>query len=69
MGMYVKMDERNRVTLPKEAAQLFKNGGVEIRVEKERVILKPAPTWDEMFGSLPKLDMNAFAKQHQEDAE
>ncbi len=41
MGMYVKMDARNRVTLPKEAAELFENAIVNVKREKNRVVLEP----------------------------
>ncbi len=41
MGMYVKLDERNRLTLPKSAAVLFENGLVALKREKNRIILEP----------------------------
>lgn len=39
--MYVKLDDRNRITLPKDAAALFENGLVDLRREDEKVVLEP----------------------------
>jgi hypothetical protein len=32
------------------------------------ILLKPVPSWDEVFGSCPNIDMKKFAKQHEEDS-
>ena len=39
--MYVKLDERNRLTLPKSAAVLFEGALVDVEKKDGCVILKP----------------------------
>lgn len=41
MGIFVKLDERNRLTLPKDAAELFENKLVAITKQENKVVLEP----------------------------
>lgn len=53
MGEFVRMDDRRRVTLPPEMAELFSEGIIRVRKEKNRVVLESVKDpFKELHGSL-----------------
>ncbi|MBI4360575.1 hypothetical protein HY572_02255 [Candidatus Micrarchaeota archaeon] len=41
MGEFVRMDDRRRVTLPLEMAELFSEGIIRVKKQKDKVVLEP----------------------------
>ena len=62
------IDKFGRVLLPKEIRGNFTSHKLVARKEKGGILLKPVPSWDEVFGSCPNIDMKKFAKQHEEES-
>ncbi|MBI3588407.1 hypothetical protein HY995_02775 [Candidatus Micrarchaeota archaeon] len=63
---FVSVDRFGRVLLPKKLRESFQTSSFIAEKRGEELLFKPVPTFKEMFGSMPKLDLKKFAKQHQE---
>lgn len=67
MEYLIKMDNLGRLVLPKKLRGSLKTREFTASANKAGILLKPVPTWDEICGSSPNIDMKAFAKQHKEE--
>jgi len=67
VDVVVKIDKFGRIHLPKAVRQ---EAGAEVfvvRAKHKEIRLSAVPTLDEMFGSMPEIDMVKFRKQREED--
>ncbi|MCD5409927.1 MAG: AbrB/MazE/SpoVT family DNA-binding domain-containing protein [Methanocellales archaeon] len=53
----VVVDTHGRIVIPKRVRKVFKTNKFEIEVRNEKIELKPIKSLDELFGSLPELDL------------
>lgn len=60
------IDKFGRITLPKEIRQKLGSKELTAEVRGGKLLLAPAPSWDDMTGTFPNLDMEDFKKQHDE---
>lgn len=65
----VVVDAHGRIVIPKLVRRIFKTNRFRIEVKKEKIELKPIKSLDELFGSLPELDLKRIRKEHSEEAE
>jgi bifunctional DNA-binding transcriptional regulator/antitoxin component of YhaV-PrlF toxin-antitoxin module len=63
----VVVDRHGRVVIPKSIRKIFKTNRFEIGVKREKIELKPIKSLDELFGSLPELDLKRIRKEHEEE--
>jgi len=63
----VVIDKQGRMVIPKNVRKIFKTSKFEIDVKKEKIELKPIKSLDELFGSLPELDLKQIRKEHEEE--
>ncbi|ATZ60651.1 MAG: hypothetical protein BME93_00385 [Methanosarcinales archaeon Met12] len=62
------VDTHGRIVIPKRVRKIFKTNRFEIGVKKEKIELKPIKSLDELFGSLPELDLKLIKREHEEEA-
>ena len=61
----VNIDERGRILLPRWARIRLKGRKAVVHKGKEgQIIIEPAMSVDEAFGSLPDIDIEGFRKEH-----
>ncbi len=65
----VKLDRFGRILLPSSVRKLLRTKKFMVEIEEEEVKLRPIPEWEEMFGSMKKISISKFKKQHGEDME
>ncbi|MDI6640434.1 MAG: hypothetical protein QMC77_07335 [Methanocellales archaeon] len=63
----VVVDRHGRIVIPKRVRKIFKTNRFEIDVKKEKIELMPIKSLDELFGSLPELDLKQIKKEHEEE--
>ncbi len=68
MEATINMDESGRMVLPKAMRGAFQSRVFVAKLENRAITLKPIQTWDEAFGSLKRVDMKKFARQHEENS-
>ena len=61
------LDKHGRVVIPNFIRKIFKTDRFEIDVKKDKIELKPIKNLDELFGSLPELDLRRIKKEHREE--
>ena len=65
MGTFVNVDSSGRMVLPKKIREVVQASCFDVRLEtKERIVFVPVKSTDEMFGSMPELDIEGFRKEH-----
>ncbi len=69
MPLVLKVDNFGRITLPKNIRNAVNALEFEVLIENREIRLKPVPSWEEMKGAFPKLDMVSFKKEHDEEWE
>lgn len=65
----VVVDAHGRMVIPKSVRRIFKTNRFKIEAKKEKIELKPIKSLDELFGSLPELDLKRIRKEHFEEVE
>lgn len=63
----VIVDMHGRIVIPKRVRNIFKTNKFEIEVRNEKIELKPIKSLDELFGSLPELDLKLIRREHEEE--
>jgi len=63
----VVVDEYGRIVIPKRVRKIFRTSKFEIDVKEEKIELKPIKSLDELFGSLPELDLKWIKREHEEE--
>ena len=67
METVVHIDKLGRLVLPVAIRKMFNTDSFLLKTEKNEVKLKPIPSWEEMKGSLSKVDADEFLKtRHKE---
>jgi len=65
MGVFVNMDKAGRLVLPKKIRETVHANKFSVElVAEDRLVFTPVKSADEMFGSMPDLDVEGFRKQH-----
>jgi len=64
MDIFVNMDENGRMTLPSKVRKKYGTRRFILRTKEKEVILKPVMSMEDLFGSLPDLDINGMKKEH-----
>ena len=65
----VKMDAFGRVMIPVRIRSSTGADKFTVRLENKEIILKPVPTWREMMGSIPEIDMDAYWREKKAEKE
>ena len=65
----VKMDRFGRILLPAQIRKSIETEKFTISYANREIVLKPVPSWDELAGSCPKIDMDAYWKEKQKEKE
>ena len=65
MGIFVNVDKNGRMVLPKRIRDEVHANCFNVKVDDgERIVFIPVKSTDEMFGSMPRLDIEDFRKEH-----
>jgi len=64
MDIFVNMDENGRMTLPSKVRKKYGTRRFILRTKEKEVILKPVMSVEDLFGSLPDLDIDRLKKGH-----
>ena len=64
MDIFVNMDENGRMTLPSKVRKKYGTRRFILRTKEKEVILKPVMSVEDLFGSLPDLDIDKMKKEH-----
>ncbi len=67
LPLVLKIDKFGRITLPKDVRQKLNSSQVSVEWKKEELCLRRVPTWDELIGIYPDLDMAAFMRDRHEE--
>lgn len=65
--LVLRIDKFGRITLPKKIRDQLNATDFEVNVKNRRLWLKPVPSWKDLKGAFPKLDMGAFMKERHEE--
>jgi len=63
----VVVDNQGRIVIPKSIRKSFKTRKFEIEAAGEKIELKPVKSLEELFGSLPLLDLKRIRKEHEKE--
>lgn len=64
----VTLDRHGRMVIPKPVRERFKTEKFELGIKGGKIVLKPVKGLDQLFGSLPELDLKRIRKEHEEEA-
>jgi len=65
MDSFVNVDRHGRMVMPKPIRDAVKAHRFSVKLEDgEKIVFIPVKSTDEMFGSMPGLDVEGFHKEH-----
>ena len=68
MNFFVRLDESGRLVLPKKIRDTVKSNEFEVTLQdSEKIVFIPVKSTDEMFGSMPDLDITGFSREHKKE--
>ncbi len=68
MSVFVKLDESGRVVVPKKFREAFRTNEFKVTMEAdERLVFMPVKSAEEMFGSMPDLNIKGFRREHRKE--
>ncbi len=68
MNVFVKLDKSSRLVLPKKIRETVNATEFNISVDDDKkIIFIPVKTTDEMFGSMPDLNLASFYAEHKKE--
>ena len=69
MEVLIKLDEHGRMTVPNRIRKKFKTRKFILEDKKKEVVLKPVLSIDQLFGSLPDLNIEKLKEEHIKEVE
>lgn len=66
MNTVIKIDKFGRFLLPIEMRRDFNTDEFVATKENNKIVLNPVPTWEEMMGSIKRIDTKKFLKEKKE---
>lgn len=69
MGNFIILDKSGRATIPTRIRKKYRTRKFILEDRKKEVVLKPVMSIDQLFGSLPDLDIEKLKQEHEREAE
>jgi AbrB family looped-hinge helix DNA binding protein len=69
MGELIAMDKSGRIIIPSKIRQRYRTNKFEIRIDDDKIELRPVKPLESLFGALPELDLATIRKEHADEVD